>query len=242
MRDIGSRSEGNTNLRAVPGREGALRKEHENVNSDLNHRARLGEKDRNTVYVERIPRRTWRNDEVSRWNRQEGLSGSLFHPDSVIHSGYQRHPAPCFTPARPPAFFRRRPPPPIGRFRTRYRTSVFSVFASFGSCRIPPRNSTLDSPFFPFNTNAVLGFAAYRVPFSFPRLPSFLRREILNIQIFLCERGKTSQKAGKKREREREGKTAKKTEKQKELGEQRDQDDERSKGYAREQKKTSRCG
>ena len=49
MRNIGSRSEGNTNFRAIPGREGGLRKEHENVNSDLNHRTRLGERSKHGV-------------------------------------------------------------------------------------------------------------------------------------------------------------------------------------------------
>lgn len=85
------------------------RRKHESVNTDLNHRARLGGGSTRGV-CRRIPTipppcppsplcyplcrtgRTWWNDEVSCPDRERGLSGAAIPSDSVIHSGYLRHP------------------------------------------------------------------------------------------------------------------------------------------------------
>lgn len=117
-------------------------------------------------------RRTWWNDEVSCSDRERGLSGPAIPSDSVIHSGYLRHP-PYFlrhsaiTPLGPPATttssfpFPHVLPPffflprwhPIARTRHDTRrdetreatTSVSCAFATSGPSRFPEEIPRLDS-------------------------------------------------------------------------------------------------
>ena len=164
------------------------------------------------MYVERIPRRTWRNDEVSRQNRQEGLSGPLFHPDSVIHSGYQRHPAPCFPTFFAVAVLLQSVGEDVSGRDTGHQSFLSSLRSGAAGFHreiprsIRPSSRSIQTPFSSsprtVSRFSYLGF----LPSFLPSFLPFLRREILNIQIFLCERGKLRKKTSlRKEKKEREG-------------------------------------